>query len=863
MMNRPSTNLPATDPTFHDRVALPYQLYNSLFLTLPFETIYETGTLLPLLSRACEAGYEKKWSPGEILRRFRKEHASHLDDAAFHNLLFQIIQFVERQVVLFDALEDAAFDKLNDLEGEGSVPALREKAEFLHRLPQLPQQLSDFNLRIVLTAHPTQFYPGPVLGIITDLDKSIQASDLTSINRLLLQLGKTPFIKSRKPTPLDEAVSLIWYLENVFYHAIPRVMERMAEAISGPGQSVNPADLAKVLQMGFWPGGDRDGNPYVESSITVEVTHRLREAVLRSYRADIRNMRRRLTFKKVEPMVAAVEQRLMQTIREEKGGFTTPDDLLASLNDIREVLLLEHNGLFLEYVDDFRTRVRAFGFHFAELDIRQDSRIHGRVLEAVFQQFKHKLDYVKLKPQEKIAALQSLKGSVNPASISDPVERDVLEALRDLRAIQKANGEAACHRYIISNCRGAHNVIEVLTMARLVGYKGSIPIDVVPLFETVDDLQSAAEAMQTLYTNRDYLRHLKTRGMRQTIMLGFSDGTKDGGYLMANWSIFKAKEELTAISREHGVKVVFFDGRGGPPSRGGGNTRKFYASLGNRIESREIQLTIQGQTISSNFGTIRSAMYNLEQLLTAGIEQNLYSTESSTLNEEQRALLLDLSERSFQYYSEFKNHPLFLAYLRDVGPLEYYGETNIGSRPAKRSKGSELRLEDLRAIPFVGTWSQMKQNVPGFYGIGYAISHYERSGKLDQIAALYRDSPFFRALMDNSMMAMSKSFFPLTRYLSKHPVYGEIWKMIHKEFETSQRLVLAISGQQQLMANTPAIQASVQLRERIVLPLLTIQQYALEHLRSEGKRDAAADKRYRQIVLRSMYGIINAGRNSA
>jgi len=850
---------------FHNHVALPYQLYNSLFLTLPFETIYETGTLLPLLSRACETGYEKKQSPAEILKRFKKEHAAHLEEEEFHGLLFQFVQYIERQVVLFDALEDAAFARLNDLDGEGTIPALKDKAEFRQKLNELPAQLRDFRLRIVLTAHPTQFYPGPVLGIITDLDEAIQQSDLPVINRLLMQLGKTPFIKAEKPTPLDEATSLIWYLENVFYHTVPYVLGRMAEAISTPQHPVNPADLADTVQMGFWPGGDRDGNPFVNSAITVQVAVQLRQAVLRSYRADIRSLRRRLTFKHVEPRVAAVEQRLLKTIRAEKDAYRDSSELLTELDQVRAILLAEHQGLFLDRLDDFRTRVRAFGFHFAALDIRQDSRIHGRVMEALHSRStKDKISYAKLSPGERLSFLEQYRGSFQPAELMDPVERDVLEALRDLRQIHKANGEAACHRYIISNCRGANNVLEVLAMARAVGWKAPIPLDVVPLFETVDDLQAAPEAMQSLYSNKTYGKHLGERGMRQTIMLGFSDGTKDGGYLMANWSIFRAKEELTRISREHGIAVVFFDGRGGPPSRGGGNTHRFYASLGNRIESREIQLTVQGQTISSNFGTLRSASFNLEQLLSAGIEQNLYSPEKESLSEPQRALLHDLAERSFQYYQAFKLDPLFLPYLRDVGPLEYYGQTNIGSRPSRRSKSGELKFEDLRAIPFVGTWSQLKQNVPGFYGIGHAMEHYEQAGRLDEVTALYRESAFFRALADNSMMALSKCFFPLTRHLAKHPVYGDFWKGIHREFEASRRLLLAVSGLPELMANTPANQASVRLRERIVLPLLTIQQYALERLREE--RDVlipAQEKAFRQLVLRSMYGIINAGRNSA
>ena len=212
-------------------------------------------------------------------------------------------------------------------------------------------------------------------------------------------------------------------------------------------------------------------------------------------------------------------------------------------------------------------------------------------------------------------------------------------------------------------------------------------------------------------------------------MLGFSDGTKDGGYLMANWSIYKAKEELTKISKEHGIDVVFFDGRGGPPARGGGKTNKFYASMGKNIANKEIQLTIQGQTVSSNFGTIDSAQYNIEQLLNAGISNDLFSKKEVTLNADEEKLLHDLSVLSLKAYNDLKNHPDFLPYLLQVSPLNFYSETNIGSRPAKRGT-SKLNLKDLRAIPFVGAWSQLKQNVTGYYGVGSAMQQIDEQGKI-------------------------------------------------------------------------------------------------------------------------------------
>ena len=348
-------------------------------------------------------------------------------------------------------------------------------------------------------------------------------------------------------------------------------------------------------------------------------------------------------------------------------------------------------------------------------------------------------------------------------------------------------------------------------------------------------------------------------------MLGFSDGTKDGGYLMANWAIYKAKERLTEVSRKYDVTVIFFDGRGGPPARGGGKTHNFYASLGPTIEDKEVQLTIQGQTISSNFGTLESSQYNLEQLISSGLYNSLSDTDLRMVPEN-REVMDNLAKLSYQAYSNFKQHEKFIPYLEHMSTLKYYAKTNIGSRPSKRGKSEGLVFEDLRAIPFVGSWSQLKQNVPGFFGVGTALKHYEDAGEFDKVQTLFKSSNFFRTLIENSMMSLSKSFFDLTKYMSEDPEYGEFWNIIYKEFETSKRLILKLTGYKELMQEEPAGKASINVRESIVLPLLTIQQYALkkiQELQKNGVTEGEEFEVYQKMVTRSLFGNINASRNSA
>jgi len=470
-----------------------------------------------------------------------------------------------------------------------------------------------------------------------------------------------------------------------------------------------------------------------------------------------------------------------------------------------------------------------------------------------------------LSQSKKINILSNLKGDVPLDLFKNEQANSTLSSIRAMKTIQKINGEKGANRYIISNNQNALNIFEVFSMFRLSDWEFP-SVDIIPLFETVSDLTVAAKVMESVYNNKVYRTHLSNRGDKQTIMLGFSDGTKDGGYLMANWSILKAKEALTSISRKFGIKVLFFDGRGGPPARGGGNTHQFYASLGSFVESDEIQITVQGQTISSNFGTVQSCQYNLEQLLSSGIQNRILSESNEVSNKEDKSILENLALISYKAYKDFKNHPKFIPYLEHMSTIKYYAKTNIGSRPSKRGKANaEFDFSALRAIPFVGSWSQLKQNVPGFFGVGTALKFYSDQKKFDELKDLYNRSPFFRTLISNSMMSLTKSFFKLTSYMKDDPEFGEFWTIIYEEYKLSKKLILRLSGFKELMENEPANKASIQIREKIVLPLITIQQYALRKIKDieRGEVDKKDLDVYEKMVTRSLFGNINASRNSA
>ncbi len=852
---------------FNDHVLSKFEIYNSLFLTLPFDGIQQTSLLLPLFTHSCRQGFKANKSPQQIVDDFLDAYGRDIDTDKLHHLFFNFIQYIERQVVLFDAIEDAAFAEVNNMHGRGTVRYIKEESVGRGKVDDLKAYLKRFNVRLVLTAHPTQFYPGSVLGIITDLSNAIKHDNLDQIKQLLTQLGKTRFFNKTKPTPYDEAVSLLWFLENVFYHSSSRIYGYLKQHI------FNGEDFENTLfNFGFWPGGDRDGNPFVTPEISIKTAKSLKYSIQRNYYRDLRRLKRKITFDQVDDKISRLEDGMYKTLLYPDEGEITISDLQTELDEIAQILKTKHQGIYSSEIDDLRHKVRLFGYHFASLDIRQDSRIHASVFEKIvshpeIQKYTSSLpsNYNDQALEERIGSLTKMKGKVPVDIFEDEMTIHTLGSIYAMKTIQEQNGERGCHRYIISNCGSLEQILQLFALHRLCGWDEPT-VDMIPLFETISDLDSAKEIMRNLYSNEDYSKHLKSRNKKQTIMLGFSDGTKDGGYIMANWSIYKAKETLTEVSQDFGIEVAFFDGRGGPPARGGGNTHKFYASLGEKISSNDIQITIQGQTISSNFGTIDSSQFNLEQLLSSGVQNQVLNGSRTVLSDDDRQTLQSLADISYQKYQDFKSHPKFVPYLEHMSTLNFYAKTNIGSRPSKRGNSKGLNFSDLRAIPFVGSWSQSKQNVPGFFGVGSAIKEFEDKGMFDKVHQLYCNSPFFKTLVDNSMMSLSKSFFGLTAHIANDPEYGAFWNIIHDEYKLSERLLLKLTGFKELMEDQPAGKKSIDLREQIVMPLLTIQQYALsklQELKKDGEENSTTKKVYEKLVTRSLFGNINASRNSA
>ena len=848
------------EAVFASEVVTRFELYNSLFLTLPFYRVKHTGTLLPFFTSHCEEGVKQNIAPAEIIESFFGQYEQYVQAADRFDLLFRFIQYIERQVVLFDAIEDSAFNKTHTPEESGSLISLLQQTSSNATVKaKIRKKLQDFSLRLVLTAHPTQFYPGRVLAIITDLTEAIKSNDINSIHLLLQQLGKTPFFNKNKPTPVNEATSLAWFLENVFYHVVSTLQTEIENEFEGPLFNNH-----QLIELGFWPGGDRDGNPNVTCESTRTVSLLLREILFRCYYRDFRVLKRRITFRGVEDYMVRLQDLFYENsfVRTEEPK-DLQNEIIENLEAIKDVLLKSHDGLFVNTVEDLIHKVRLFGCYFASLDIRQDSRVLRKAHQAGREHLVNPFpaEYDNLPEEEKLETITFEEADI-PAEGFDELTNDTFQTIRLIKKMQTAGGEKAIHRFIISNCQQASDILQLINMFLWSGWKkDNLNIDFVPLFETVQDLKAARTVMERLYSSPFYREHLKQRGDKQVIMLGFSDSTKDGGYLMANWSIYSAKVELTALARKYGVQLAFFDGRGGPPARGGGKTHRFYATMGKEIANDHIQLTIQGQTISSQYGSFDTAHFNIEQMINAGIISSLDDNNKNTLNPQQKTFFESLAITSHNAFVALREDPLFLKYLEEHSPLKLLSQINISSRPVKRNSGGELKLEDLRAISFVTSWGQLKQNIPGFYGVGSALKKAKEDGMWQKVKDLYESSGQFKTMMDNCIMSMSKADFRITSFLENDPKFGAFWKKLKNEFELTRELMLELTGTTVLMEQYPVERRSIALREKIILPLVIIQHYALQQL--EKTRNEETIKVLNKLIIRTVYGIVNAGRNVA
>ena len=422
---------------FNTEVLQKYQIYNGIFMNLPFDTLSKTVALLPLFYDTCKKGFEKGDDPTKIVNAFFEKYQARRTPESQINLLFRFIQYIERQVVLFDAVEDAAFSTVNNMEGIGTLRSLKENAEADNKKQLLQEYLEGFKVRIVLTAHPTQFYPGTVLGIITDLAEAVAQDNLQEINSLLAQLGKTPFFKDKKPTPYDEAVNLIWYLKHVFYHSFGKTYDYIQQNIFDDREIDN-----SILNIGFWPGGDRDGNPFVTPQITLNVAKKLKSAIVKNYIKDVKYLKRRLTFKGIREHIINLNYKLHNTLLDKnKADQITLLEFRQELKLIRQQLIDNHQALYVDEVTKLINRTTLFGYHFASLDIRQDSRVHNAMFTALVNELIESgstlfpENFFDLDLDNQLQHLSEIKGGIGDVVFKDELAINITETIKAMKAI--------------------------------------------------------------------------------------------------------------------------------------------------------------------------------------------------------------------------------------------------------------------------------------------------------------------------------------------------------------------------------------------------------------------------------------------
>lgn len=812
----------------------------------------------------------------------------------------------ERGVPMSETIADA----VHRLRAEGvSADDMRDLLDHLFIMP-------------VFTAHPTEAKRRTILFKMRDIADALYKLDLhdllpdeeaeieRSIREIIVAIWQTDETRDRRPTVRDEVENGLYYFQSTLFDLLPEIYEELESALEEkyPDEEF---DIPVFLRYGSWMGGDRDGNPYVTLDVTEETLREQKDLTLKLYRQNIVDMYHHLSMGqtrtdfsdellesieedaeqlgeygqsileefRLEPYrqkLSLIHRRLELAAEENEqqwenrtlapNAYHDADAFLEDLYLIRDSLR-EHRGAVLAQgrLRDLIWRVRIFGFHLATLDVRQHAERHRTAMTEIMKRYNLADDYASLPEGEKVALLTDEIDSPRPLTALLDFSEETNETVALFRLIRQAHeniGRDAIQTYIISMTEDVSNVLEVLLFAKDAGLFGKI--DVVPLFETVDDLHAAPEVMSALFETEIYREHLRRRGDSQQIMIGYSDSNKDGGFLRANWELYKAQRSLADTCDAYDIQLTLFHGKGGTIGRGGGRANQAILAQPPKSVQGRIKLTEQGEVISDRYSNDAIAHRHLEQLVDAVL---LSSGKRPEMVQEETwgTIMEELGEHSFDAYKDLVNHPDFLTYFHEATPIDQIGQLNIGSRPSKRKQTKGI--QDLRAIPWVFAWTQSRVNLPGWYGLGTGVETWLDDGdydeRLSELSEMYLRWPFFRTVIDNAQMSLRKGDMTIaTLYstLTDEETRASIFTMIREEYERTERIILAITGYQDLLDNEPWLQRSIRLRNPYVDPLNYIQVAMLRRLRDEPAPDEAEE--LLNAILLSVNGVAAGVRNT-
>ncbi len=764
----------------------------------------------------------------------------------------------------------------------------------------------------VYTAHPSETRRRSLLqhlesaaDLLARLDDQLltveeRAATLEALRARITLLWQTAETRLEKPTVLDEVQSLLYILSGTVYRLAPQLQRSLENAAQQYYGGQLPDRQAPLLYIGSWVGGDRDGNRAVTAHVTRAAARLARAAVLKRYQEDILALGRDLSISArlmgaSEQLLASIEhdrtelglqpvkrwrdepyrrklglmgERLRRLEHGEPGGYASPDALLADLRIIQESLET-HGGQRIARgpVLDLCRRVTMFGFHFAELELRQHASRHTAAVAELLQ-LTGGPDYLALDEKSRQAILEAhLLGSalvLRPEALSSAT-RETLDTFRAMAEIQRQNGPTSCQTYIISMARAPSDVLAVLFLAREAGLcswaedgTALCRFDVVPLFEGIAELQQCSQVLLRLLQSRVYRAALAARGNRQQVMLGYSDSTKDGGYLAATWEIYRAQESLARVAAACGVTVLLYHGRGGALGRGGGPAGKSIMVRPPQARVPQIKVTEQGEVIFARYGHPAIARRHFEQVISSLLLSSLAAKEEP-LPAEWEETMQRLAAISRQHYEAWvKDKPEVLAFFRQATPFPELASLNLASRPVSRAgeRATTLLFEDLRAIPWVFSWGQIRANLPGWFGLGSALQAEIDKGGLARLQGMYQGWPFFALTLDNAQASLGMADMPTFRRYSTLAENGvRVFRHILAEYKRSVAAILQITQQHKLLERSPVLTQSIKLRNPSLDALHVAQITLLQRYRTLPPETPQAT---REVLLDAIHHSINA-----
>ena len=833
--------------------------------------------------------------------------------AASFAAYFDLVNLAEenQRVKLLHQHEDEKYpEPISESIGD-AFAILKERGVGVEQISDLLENLS---IELVLTAHPTEARRRTILSKMERIARLLQQLNqnplplherdavINSLRGEISALWLTDRARADKLTATDEVRTGLYFVDAFFWNVIPAIYHELEKAVERyyPGLQIPRA----WLRLASWIGGDRDGNPYVTSEATAETLRLHRGLAVENHRRDIQELGRYLSVssnrippppslmewiekrRPFPPHVAYIEQRyaaepyrLMLSLLANDLAEASRDDMQAHLlgqyphkarlvaDDLRHPLELIASALPADHVqDELQTvlrKVRAFGLHVARLDIREDSSRLNSALSEILRALKIEPDFENLPPDKRTELLVRLLSEPAPNLSNHPgVTSSAAETWSLFQLIGRTSdiyGSELLGPFVISMTHAAADALTALLLAKWAGCK-TIP-QITPLFESVQDLKDASRILELLFTLEAYREHLKTHDNEQMVMIGYSDSNKDGGYLMANWALYQAQEEITNVARKHNVKLTIFHGRGGTIARGGGPAnRAIRAQPAGSVNGR-FRVTEQGEIIASRYANPDLAHRRLEQIVSAVILASVPQKEQ-VVPEKWRTTINEMSKTAqHAYRSLVYETPGFVEFWVSATPLDEIKRLQIGSRPASRAKAGGV--DQIRAIPWVFSWMQSRFNLPGWYSLGTGLAFIHDMPLLQE---MYDGWPFFRTLLQNSEMSLLKADMDISSlYVDLVPdkkLADRIFNAIRSEYERTKESVLAISRHQTLLEMEPVTQQAVHLRNPYIDPLNYIQIETLRRLRSLADPDGAEAKPLREIMALTINGIASGLRNT-